>query len=636
MQIQIYDAIIALSKDVALKMPNWLEESYYEKMCYSGYNKKDEVDNEKIKKTISFEVAFVHIVVYFFAKLYRLDDENYTKFLKKLDTNNVFDWYEIEQVFIIEKLNNLKINQYNDIIDIIVLHDTFIDKDVKKILGQFYTPDEIVEKMINDIKNPIMKLEKNDLIIDPACGMGIFLIKFIKKLSNKFKEDELITYVIDNVYGYDINPFAIIMTKISILYTIFECVESKGFEKNKLVTSNEILPNIKCKNTISENDKNKYSIILGNPPYFKLTKELIRDLTGYEEVSYGQPNIYTFFMYWAIMHLKDNGSLTFIIPQSIRSGLYFKNIRAIINKLQIKSIIHIDSRVRIFDRAEQAVLILRLENKPKRNTKAKIEFYEKESGLFSSFKIDSNKIMLGVQDECNLILCKNAEMYKILEKVYENSFTLDSQESDYKFSNGLYVWNQHKEDLTEDIKNGIPIIYGGYVQPLNFDITNIGKQRSDKKKYAMVTDKTRNHIMTGKKLLMQRTTNFEHDIRLKACLISEEFLEKNNEYFLENHVNFLCNKQNKHLELEDEILYFYLTLLNSKIVNYIFSSKSGNTQVSSSELNSLPIPHGGHVDIIRFIDDNKEDLHNQMDVLDVMICRAYGLTEDETNYILNY
>lgn len=112
-----------------------------------------------------------------------------------------------------------------------------------------------------------------------------------------------------------------------------------------------------------------------------------------------------------------------------------------------------------------------------------------------------------------------------------------------------------------------------------------------------LTDKTRPYVLSGKRLLVQRTTNFEKDIRLKACLISDDFLENYDSYFLENHVNFLCCNSGKEEILTDEIMYYYLGLLNSKLINYVFISKSGNTQVSANELNLLPFSKNNVKDI---------------------------------------
>ena len=61
--------------------------------------------------------------------------------------------------------------------------ETFIDHALKGGEGQFFTPRNII-KMIVGIMNP----NENELIIDPACGSGGFLIESLKCIWDKFDE----------------------------------------------------------------------------------------------------------------------------------------------------------------------------------------------------------------------------------------------------------------------------------------------------------------------------------------------------------------------------------------------------------------------------------------------------------------
>lgn len=130
--------------------------------------------------------------------------------------------------------------------------------------------------------------------------------------------------------------------------------------------------------------------------------------------------------------------------------------------------------------------------------------------------------------------------------------------------------------------------------------------------------------------------NFEKDIRLKACLISDDFLENYDSYFLENHVNFLCCNSGKEEILTDEIMYYYLGLLNSKLINYVFISKSGNTQVSANELNLLPFSKNNVKDISAFVSKYLSELREHQEELDRLVCEAYDLSVNEINMILDY
>lgn len=633
MQPKIRDIILEISEDVVNNLPSSFEKKYYGKMNYSSKNNVLASDKNLLRKTIGFEIAFIHTIAYFLV-YDSSGSRDYTHMLSTLDTDKLFSWYQITNDDIISQLSNCKPSSQNDIYELINEHDKFIDKDVKKKLGQFYTPTGIAKKMVSEIKTDLKALSEPDLIVDPACGTGVFVVETVKQLNVFFAFDKLLKFVENNIFAYDVNPFSVIATKISILNTLLDIAPDSVY-KNNLLFDIPALNNIKWKNTIVDKEEKEFSIILGNPPYFKLDSKALKDIDGYDTIIYGQPNIYSLFMHWGISHLRINGTMSFIVPQSIRSGLYFKNLREEMKELRIKSILHIDSRQNIFDRAEQAVLIICLQNKPVCNTKTKIQFINGNQNVLSEFSISRSKLMMGEDNNYMFIINKKSEMYDILEKVYNNGTTLSVDNSLVKFSNGLFVWNQHKESLADSADEAIPIVYGGDVQSVNFQFIT-SWTNDERKSFARITDKTRPYVLSGKRLLVQRTTNFEKDIRLKACLISDDFLENYESYFLENHINFLCSHIGKEEILTDELMYYYLGLLNSKLINYVFISKSGNTQVSANELNLLPFTKNSVEDISAFVSKYLSELKEHQEELDRLVCGAYDLSVNETNMIIDY
>lgn len=629
----IKDIILSISEDVVRNLPHSFEKIYYGKMDYSNKNTILDSDNKLLRKTIGFEIAFIHVIAYFLA--YGMNrSQEYMHILSILDINKLFSWYKIEDNIMLLQLNDCNIPTEKEIYELINEHDRFIDKDVKKKLGQFYTPTGIAKKMVFEVRNELKTLSEQDLVVDPACGTGVFVVEIIKQMSAFLSFNKLIKFVESNMFAYDVNPFSVIATKLNVLNTLLE-IAPDVVNKNKFSLGIPMLNNIKWKNTIVDKEENFFSIILGNPPYFKLDSTALKDIDGYDTIIYGQPNIYSLFMHWGISHLCTNGIMSFIVPQSIRSGLYFKNLREEMKGLRIKSIFHIDSRQNLFDRAEQAVLIICLQNKPVRNTKTKIQFINGNQKVLSEFSISRSKLMMDRDNNYMFIINKKYEMYDILEKVYNNGTMLTVNDSLVKFSNGLFVWNQHKESLADSSDEAIPIVYGGDIQPVNFHFIT-SWANGERKAFAKITDKTRPYILSGKRLLVQRTTNFEKDIRLKACLISDDFLKNYDSYFLENHVNFLCCNSGKEEILTDELMYYYLGLLNSKLINYIFISKSGNTQVSANELNLLPFSKNNVKDISAFVSKYLSELKEHQEELDKLVCEAYDLSVNEMNMIIDY
>ena len=633
MQALIKNIILSISEDVLNNMPQSFEVVYYSKMAYSDKITILDFDDKLLKKTIAFEIAFIHVIAYFLAcSINNL--QKYMYILDILDTDKLFSWYKIKDNAIILELNKCTISSQEEIYELINEHDKFIDKDIKKKLGQFYTPIRIAKKIVFEIKDELKALSEKDLVVDPACGTGVFIVETIKQMSVFLTFDKLLKFVETNVFAYDVNPFSVLASKMSVLNTLLEIMPN-NMQKSNILLNIPVLKNIKWKNTIVDEENNKFSIIVGNPPYFKLDSKMLKNIKGYSSIIYGQPNIYSLFMYWGISHLCINGTMSFIVPQSIRSGVYFKNLRKEIKELKIKFILYIDSRQNIFDRVEQSVLIICLQNKPIRNTKTRIQFVNSNQNILSEFSISRSKLMTGEDNNYMFIINKKPEMYDILEKVYNNGITLSDNNSLLKFSNGLFVWNQHKEALTDSSDEAIPIVYGGDIQPVKFQFITAWAN-SERKPYAKITDKTHSYILSGKKLLVQRTTNFEKDIRLKACLISDVFLKSYNSYFLENHVNFLCYNSNRKANISDELMNYYLGLLNSKLLNYVFISRSGNTQVSANELNLLPFPQNNVKEISEFVSKHLSNLREHQKELDRLVCEAYGLSTNEINIVVNY
>ena len=61
----------------------------------------------------------------------------------------------------------------------------FENKDIKNIKekSHFFTPPEISQKIVEDLKKLNNKFEKESIkILDPSCGLGILTITLIKKI----------------------------------------------------------------------------------------------------------------------------------------------------------------------------------------------------------------------------------------------------------------------------------------------------------------------------------------------------------------------------------------------------------------------------------------------------------------------
>lgn len=118
--------------------------------------------------------------------------------------------------------------------------------------GQFRTPRHIIDMMIE-----LVEPKPDDVICDPACGTSGFLVETSDYLRKKRKEEVLFDrnnkehYMNYMFHGYDMDRT---MLRIGAMNMMSHGVEN---------------PNIEYKDSLSDQntDKEKYSLILANPPF---------------------------------------------------------------------------------------------------------------------------------------------------------------------------------------------------------------------------------------------------------------------------------------------------------------------------------------------------------------------------------
>jgi len=98
------------------------------------------------------------------------------------------------------------------------LYQQLVDPDVRKLLGEFYTPDWLASMMIVEV----LQKKPEQSIMDPACGSGTFLFKTIKykieKLTRKgWEKSKILSHILENVIGFDVHPLAVIISRTNYL-----------------------------------------------------------------------------------------------------------------------------------------------------------------------------------------------------------------------------------------------------------------------------------------------------------------------------------------------------------------------------------------------------------------------------------
>tara|TARA_X000000950_G_C13882374_1_gene647410 strand:+ start:128 stop:1873 length:1746 start_codon:yes stop_codon:yes gene_type:complete len=148
--------------------------------------------------------------------------------------------------------------------------EVFIGKALKGDKGQFFTPRNVVKMMIE-----IIDPKEDELVLDPACGSGGFLVETLRygweKIEKKGKKlnwneanlsEEKKAYAINSIRGMDLDGF---LTKVCKAYMAI-IGDGKGaiFVEDSLGEPSKW--NGRANQYIS---KNQFDVILTNPPFGK-------------------------------------------------------------------------------------------------------------------------------------------------------------------------------------------------------------------------------------------------------------------------------------------------------------------------------------------------------------------------------
>jgi len=148
--------------------------------------------------------------------------------------------------------------------------EVFIGKALKGDKGQFFTPRNVVKMMIE-----IIDPKEDELILDPACGSGGFLLEALRYGWEKIEEkgaklnwnqanlsEEKKTYAINCIRGMDLDGF---LTKVCKAYMAII-----GDGKGAIFVEDSLSDPSKWSGRANQYiNKNQFDVILTNPPFGK-------------------------------------------------------------------------------------------------------------------------------------------------------------------------------------------------------------------------------------------------------------------------------------------------------------------------------------------------------------------------------
>ena len=396
-----------------------------------------------------------------------------------------------------------------------------ITKEEKKNNGIYFTSPSTIIKNI-DILEPY--LSNINTVLEPSCGSCGYLL-YLHKYKNRNKKYNKLTELV----GIEYNN------------TIYESI--KEYE--------DTIEGLRLYNMdyLSYTGEKKFDLIIGNPPYFVLKKNMVNKI--YYDYFDGRPNIFILFIIKSLSLLATDGILSFILPKSFLNCLYYDKTRKYI--YENYKILHISECKDDYLDTQQETILFIIQN------------------TMRPPYIENKNYYLNILDQFTIF--GTIENINKLNTYYEKSKSL--KELGFSVCVGNIVWNQNKSILTDDDSKTL-LIYSSNIQSNTLTI----------KKYA--NDAKKNYInkggLRGPLLVINRGYGVG-DYNFEYCLINT-----NKEYLVENHL--ICVKYNGEIS-HDELVKKYENIIKSleniktkEFVKLYF----GNNAINTTELcEVLPI-----------------------------------------------
>ena len=194
-----------------------------------------------------------------------INDESNKIFYKLLQEMYVYD---------LEKINEDVLKE---------LYQELVDSDVRKLLGEFYTPDWLAESMVENV----LSEDPTKSIMDPSCGSGTFLFKIIqykiKRLTEKnWSSNDILNHIIKNVIGFDIHPLAVIISKTNYLLALKDILKSRNGQISMPVYLSDTIKN-PAKNTDVSISVQTFRLDAADKK-FRLPVSVVQDISRMDDV----------------------------------------------------------------------------------------------------------------------------------------------------------------------------------------------------------------------------------------------------------------------------------------------------------------------------------------------------------------
>jgi type I restriction-modification system DNA methylase subunit len=420
--------------------------------------------------------------------------------------------------------------------------------DVRKAGGVYYTPAYIVEYIVNqtvakqiDGRSPAQLAGGENKppfrILDMACGSGSFLLGAYHRLLDyclnwytehkpeNFKKavykdtrnshwrltiEEKKRILTTHIFGVDIDPQAVEVTKLSLLLKVLEGETDQSFAFSQLAFGDRALPNlaenIKCGNSLIGPDyftgelfsdpegmkrvnpfdwKQRFphamkvggfDSVIGNPPYRMLqphntSREMLVYLRSHYLAAEFKIDFFHLFLQRAIDLLKGGGYASYILPTPILNNVYAENLRRwIMDQCCLEQIAIARGRVFADADVHTCVLVLRRETSATERANQKVQTTSNLSEHFAakpSFVSRTRQATFADLSGCVWNILVNEQSVRLLSRLSTDFVPLEKVAT---INRGLITGNREKYfDDEKKTDHHVRIIAGSDVHRYHTD-----------------------------------------------------------------------------------------------------------------------------------------------------------------------
>ena len=123
------------------------------------------------------------------------------------------------------------------------LYQYLVPQSVRHRLGEYYTPDWLAELLLKETGYDGNNLKR---FLDPACGSGTFLVLAIQKAKDWGKKNnrpalEIAKSIKANIWGFDLNPLAVIAARTNYLFALGDLASKLEFLEIPIYLTDSVL-----------------------------------------------------------------------------------------------------------------------------------------------------------------------------------------------------------------------------------------------------------------------------------------------------------------------------------------------------------------------------------------------------------